>query len=170
MTESFDDGPNDPEPEMRKFKVSEIVEAIEKNGLDHLREEWYQTTYDGKLTGGCVLMQAAFNMSVSPEAGADVLNGTPFHRYAGLAGALNQFQNKNKKWAYSTNECGNLIIHWNDASHEEEIEGETDMVYDLPTYEDVAKMAREVLAPYMEEEVELPIVDYTFRMAFPFHS
>lgn len=164
--------------QMKDFKVSEIVDAIAENGVDHLREEWL-AVYDGKISGGCVLGQGAFNLGVLPYAGAvnDFAINAPDSSNPGLLDVLDQFGTPTK-WVdpnYSvTRHCGNAITHWNDKytyeypdgmsedqAYNLGLEDEGTIVWALPTYESVVEMVREVLAPYMDEVVSLPVVDYT---------
>jgi hypothetical protein len=52
---------------------------------------------------------------------------------------------------------GSTIIHWNDSYDlkQNKITWKYEFVYKLPTYEDVAKMAFELMEPYFDQTVEL---------------
>lgn len=52
---------------VKTVTIREVYEAIEKNGFNHLREEWVRTTKSGKVIAGCVLGQAAVNLGVLPN-------------------------------------------------------------------------------------------------------
>lgn len=162
--------------ETKSFTVREVVKAIAVDGFDHLRGEWFKT-FDGKLTGGCVLAQGAINLSVLPEKddfgidiNLDFVHGT-------LVDQLNRFPNKHPRWSTPDakwgmpaddtwfKECGSAIIHWNDAERWKKNTDGSEMVEDgpeyyLPTYKEVADMAAEILAPYLDETIELSVVDY----------
>lgn len=54
----------------RTVKVSEILEAIEKNGYKHVRGQWFHSdmTNEGIITkGACIMGQAAINLGISPD-------------------------------------------------------------------------------------------------------
>lgn len=80
---------------------------------------------------------------------------------------LDNYRNKNTKWndgpSYS-NGVGSTIIHWND-KYDNEYEYDDNghivsskQVYALRTYEDVKKMAYEVMEPFFNRTVELLVV------------
>lgn len=157
----------------KQFKVSEIVAAIEENGFDHLRGKWVQM--DGnKIRGGCVLMQGALNLGVMPDhldddsplnflydhaadEEDDVLSAWENDRSGTLVRELNQFPNISTKYAARYAEgCGSSIVEWNDRVLDVGIPK-----YVLPTYEDVVKMVKDILAPYMDFVVTLKTVDFS---------
>jgi len=85
-----------------------------------------------------------------------------------LVSQLDNFYNNNEKWndtGYPSRSVGSLIIHWND-KYENEYKYDDDgrivsseQVYVLPTYEDVKKMAYEIMEPFFDKTVELLVVE-----------
>lgn len=142
--------------EYREYTVREIYEALEKNGLKHLRGEWMSTDSKGKVVGGCVLGQGAFNLNVpystdAPDADA----------IGNLEEELNQFQAAEEHWKGNTSKAGTLITVWNDA-----VQLKSDGThyaktrYELATYQDVLDKARAILEPHFDKTVKLPHYEY----------
>lgn len=161
---------------IKEFTVQQVIDAIEKDGLEHLRGKWFVYTFDNKLTGACVLGQGAANLGVITESddleaiGWDTDLNLPLYddfdvRSFGnkapiLAEQLNRFKiSEENKWYTGGNlgAAGNTIIEWNDKHI-----GYHSREYVLPTYEDVVEMVKEVLAGYENEIVYLATRDYTF--------
>lgn len=159
----------------RKFKVRTIIQGIRENGLALLRGEWLQADYEGRVTGGCILGVTAFNLQVIATRDEDF--NDPNNRFAdsddvnefnkpeiiSLYDALNCLQvDRDSKWANDNLGhqgppnglgAGHVIVHWNDAS--ETSNGK----WVLKTYDEVAAMAEEVLRPFMDQEIEITVVD-----------
>lgn len=182
-------------PEMKEFTIREIVEAVRENGLEHLRGEWFHS-YDGKITGGCVLGQAAYNLSVVANEG-QFQSST--EKMGGLFEILNLYENKSEKYKLTQEDierlyeegwnvdewdptftCGSVITSFNDLVSinarkvpnpkynpdvPENWQPEFIEVFDyyLPTYEAVVEMVEDVLAPYLDENVMLPVKDYSWN-------
>lgn len=129
--------------------VKAVSEAIEKNGLEHLRGSWFRVETKGGQTlvvGGCVLAQAAINL------GALQTEDEPQEPRGTLLQALNQFPPTEGRWTVAEGNdidtVGRQIIYWNDLESE-------DGDWELKTYAEVAKMARECLEPYFDKEITL---------------
>lgn len=163
MLETMDiDFENQPKVTTKEYTLREIFEAIKKNGLLHLRGEWYGTNDKGKVNGACVLGQAAFNLNVPAND-----NYSP---EGNLESELNNFPlDQNSKWAtYNGSriyKVGDAIITWNDAySFEKDGRVAQDSKgrskYALRTYDQVVKMAHEILEPYFDKTVSLPYYEY----------
>jgi hypothetical protein len=161
---------------VKEFTVQDVIDAIAADGLDHLRGQWINA-YDGKIHGGCVLAQGAFNLSVVPTEDRGTLpqevmksSGlkTNFGYHAtkpiqnSLIKQLNRFKVRaDSKWL-STDvsdkpKCGDTIVYWNDKKSYN-LRGEVE--YNLPTYEEVAQMVKDVLEPHKDKVVRLRVVDY----------
>jgi len=143
-------------PQYKEYTVEQVYKALAANGFDHLRGQWFSQHIDGTIHGGCVLAQAALNLGVSA-------NTSDFS----LAAMLNKFEvNKNSKWLKTPNvysdrlgysKLGDVIIYWNDL-----IDPKTRIGYYLKTYQDVAKMAWELMKPFFKETISLEVKDYKF--------
>lgn len=165
-------------PQTKKIKVREAWEALGKNGFEHIRSDWFSYGEDGLIVGGCALGQMALNLGAIPYDVKPYDNNlTPVEDGFdhNLLSQLNRFQNVAEAWivpddtrsgAYDPTACGSAIIYWNDATIETgEINsyGEPISEYILKTYEEVSNMAREILEPYFDEEVEL--VEYNYQVS-----
>lgn len=178
--------------ELKTFKVSDAFDAIKENGFEHMRGDWYHRAYldsSGKpsLTGGCVLMQGALNLSVAPNNGSEWIRvedsvaslelqeqgidvWTLRDNY-NLLTQLNQFEvDSTNKWytRLAMAVCGDTIIHWNDKmdyvdTNKIDDYGNPKYIAEsyLKTYADVIEMVREILAPHMDKEIQLAVVDYS---------
>jgi hypothetical protein len=138
--------------------VRDIYEAIAKNGFDHVREAWLTVDWQTGNIGACVLGQAAINLGIVPiqnlnEMKADeiggALNGIFRRQLNKLGEAIPKWQNPDA----GHHLIGDVIIFWNDLVDYDD-EGESEG-YHLPTYEDVTKMAYEVLSPHFDKEIIL---------------
>ena len=127
----------------KDFTVREVYDALVQNGLQHLRKNWLIKTFDGKLTGGCILGQGAYNLSVLPHSDDEFEDMFPIGQYMpkfssedayddddyedqvidtqnkfvgfGLYDQLNKFDNVSEKWSADiTGGCGEAIVYWND--------------------------------------------------------
>lgn len=146
---------------MKEVSVRDIFLALKENGFYHLRQEWTAEDVDGVIVGGCLLQQGAMNLGVKA------------HGYASLQNKLNQFDfiDSNSRWSLmEENPVGDLLIHWNDATTSKWIKDKDNFEggrwvdgYLLPTYEDVVKMAEEILNPFMDKKVYLEEKDWNFR-------
>lgn len=133
--------------------VKAVSEAIEKNGLEHLRGSWFRFDIkDGKtlVVGGCVLAQAAINL------GALQTEDSPEYQDRGTLLAALSFPPTGGRWTVPEDQevdtVGGQIIYWNDLEREGD--------WALKTYADVAQMARECLEPYFDKEITLESYDW----------
>jgi len=55
------------EYEMKEVTVSDILDAIERNGLPKAKGEYFHRDTSEKIVGACALGQAAFNLDISPS-------------------------------------------------------------------------------------------------------
>lgn len=165
--------------------VREVYKALKKNGFEHIRGTW------STAEGGCVLMQTAWNLDVRATGWAgheDAIasigeppNGTKAYnewqdKYYKEVDRLNSFalERQLDKWTvpddspWSDDETrgsglGAVIIHWNDKSvYDEKMQ---EVRWALPTYEDVAKMAYDLLSPHFDEPVQLVKYEYPSKPA-----
>lgn len=115
---------NTPEVTVKTFTVQEVIDAIAQDGFDHLRGAWFQKSFDGKLTGGCVLAQGGINLKVvaSRDDGIDEVPDEAFTAryptknngaFPTLIEQLNRFPVTKKKWQ-TGGMAGNAIVGWND--------------------------------------------------------
>jgi len=51
---------------MHKFKLSDVIDAIEKNGLPKKVGGYYDIDHSGKPIAACAMGQAAINLKVNP--------------------------------------------------------------------------------------------------------
>lgn len=154
-----------------KLNVHEVFEALKENGFEHLRTTWFGTK-DGKISGGCILGQAALNLNlyVTTEniyPAIDIkdtfqtdINST-ISQYS-LESQLDRFLNRAKKWDYTDRPKGlaSTIIHWND----KEVRG-IRVEWALPTYQDVVDMAYDVMKPYFRRVIT--VIDYQYDAIKP---
>lgn len=161
--------------ETKTFTIKEIFEAIEHNGFKHLREEWVSYNAKNKAVGACVLGQAALNLGAITNSEADETYNI-YTDYSDdydqpeiktLLEQLNQFDTP-EKWSDGDEEidkAGNAIVYWND-KHVTDEDGNSKLtpsgkpIYELKKYEDVVKMAREILEPYFDKTIELTHYEY----------
>lgn len=195
--------------------VKDVYDALEKNGFDYLRDQWFEYDVHGNAIGGCVLGQAALNLGVY---GTDEEDHSQIEPYVGLEAIeeayeiqfkgrkveepdpeldyfdedknevpnlvtneeiatealkthvnltvedqLNRFRVTVAKWKHPDDPsggAGSAIIHWNDAKRRDEkgmLVWPTEFI--LPTYEEVAKMAHDILKPHFGKKVYLMQVD-----------
>lgn len=156
------------EQETKTFTVREVWEALKQNGLQHLRSTWYiDGTEDGTAKGACAIGQAAYNLGV-PYTDEMPDEST----YDNLSEALNQFTTP-RKWAHYGETTAEAIVAVNDAYR---INKETGMIarhrlatdgaeasgkpYYRFSYNEVVKIAHEILEPYFDKTITLPIYEY----------
>jgi hypothetical protein len=122
-----------------KFNGKAVFEAIEQNGVNHLRGDWYGTFgADGKPDQACVLGIAAMHLGVAGFGELSKNEG------ANLLEQLNQFEvPEDSKWRNESSPLGNTIIHWND------LRGYGTKEYAL-TWQEVVEMARDLLTPHFD--------------------
>ena len=165
----------------KKFLVSELVAAIEENGFEHLRGDWVHG-FDNKLTGGCVLGQGGLNLNALYSGAIpwyitkkidnweEISEQWDDGHYPGTVWEeLDKFPNISQKYNSQNflnltglddedlSTCNRVIVAYNDAK----ATLWSTSPYLLPTYAEVTEMVRDVLAPYMNEEIELWTVDYS---------
>lgn len=145
---------------VKTYTVREVYDALAKNGFEHLREQWFKVNEDGSVAGGCVLGQAALNLSIvaTAEDGwwryIENMEEQPNNTYT-LWDQLNKFHiNRKSKWASQGEhdpdslQVGDVIIFWNDLY-------DFGRKYYLPTYQDVVSMAYDVMEPFFDKKVYL---------------
>lgn len=142
--------------------VKEVWEALDKNGLEHVRGVWFDYM-DGKISGGCVLAQTGLNLNAVPtnESGHGNISGVRGFSPYTIAEQLDKFEApKEGPWGQDSHEgAGGAIIYWNDKA---EYDSEAKRIeYVLKTYREVSKMAYEILSPYFDKTVELAVYDYS---------
>lgn len=162
--------------EYKTFTVEEVFEALAKNGLEHIREEWISADNE-KVVGGCVLGQAAYNLKTPAfEEQYDLQDEEIIGSVGDLYDELNVFAAKDSRWyndatkeAMGNDEAGiaEVIVYWNDKRAKNDKgqylrpKGNSwGYVYELETYAEVVQMAREVMEPYFTHTVKLPHYDY----------
>jgi hypothetical protein len=143
----------------KTFTIKEIWEALQKNGLQHLREEWFSSDYDGEVIGGCAIGQAAYNLGIPASE--------EHNSQTNLASQLDYFEvPSSSKWHVpGSNGAGSTIVHWNDKRTESEdgepvLNEDGNISYVLETYAEIVQMAYEVLQPHFEGTIELPHYNY----------
>lgn len=155
------------EVKVKQVTVKEIYEAIEMNGFDHLRGHWMDIDAEGKVQGGCVLAQGAINLGVMASFNETQYSSHPLIQGHSLAEQLDTLTvPEDSKWIPREglgmeNKVGSTIIYWND--HLEYDEKTFENKYTLPTYEDVTKMAHDLLEPYFDKKLNLAVREYFFR-------
>ena len=149
---------------MVKFKVRDVYRALEANGFEHLREEWTADDMDGVIRGGCVLQQAGMNLGVV-VGGEDEDDSNSLLRKLDALGQVPS----NSKWVVSeygsSPTIGEAIIYWND-KYEWVYNPKTqrdERRYALKTYKQVAKMAYDLLEPYMDKSITLKEKDWNYK-------
>lgn len=165
-TDGYDDNYRKFETEVKIVTVKEVFESIKENGFEHLRGSWYDTGIDGKIKGGCVIMQGGLNLNII-ASGEDVIRIAPSanYRLTDMLGqhSLQQQLNtipapRDGKWYNLETGAGSTIIHWNDLIKYDEEENKIGFV--LETYEEVVDMARDVLEPYFDRELTILAYEY----------
>jgi hypothetical protein len=165
---------------IKEFTVKQVFEALKQNGFAHLRATWQDTDRNGRIVAGCVLAQTGFNLGVaynsellveemreyirgflSDEDYFAIRRSDEWYkavddiRHKNIESEFNRFEYEGKRWKVEDRRCGSLIIYWNDLLNDD---GE----YKLKTYEDVAKMAGQVLKPHMNKKVHLAVRQFSF--------
>jgi hypothetical protein len=128
-----------------KFNGKAVFEAIEQNGVEHLRGDWYGTFgEDGKPDQACVLGIAAFNLGIAGHAQLGK------NESANLVEQLNTLAvPTTNRWYYGATPLGDTIIHWNDLASRNHLEDTTNNGWAL-SWEQVVEMARDLLTPYFD--------------------
>jgi hypothetical protein len=126
------------------FNGKAVFDAIEKNGIEHVRSNWYGELDDkGQPLAGCVLGIGAFNLGIAANPDYSKNSG---HN---LEDQLNRFNiPTDSKWytpAIGSRNLGQAIIYWNDLRGDNTADG-----YEL-TWPQVVEMARDLLTPYFNE-------------------
>ena len=164
------------EQEYKTFTVEEVFQALEKNGLEHIREEWISAAND-KVVGGCVLGQAAYNLKTPAfdeqyDLQDEEMIGTDGNLYDELnafAALDSRWYNEDVKQSMGNEDAGiaEVIVYWNDKRVKNDKgqyirpKGNSwGYVYALETYAEVVEMAREVMEPYFASEIKLPHYEY----------
>jgi hypothetical protein len=163
--------------ELKVVTVQEIIDAIRKNGFDHLRSSWVHESFDRTIDGGCVLGQGAINVGAASHD--DVVDDLVYgffrtrehydqYNESELIGYLKKFTlasqldkvpaNRQNEWVAKFVKingisdrrigCAEVIIFWND----ERVEMDK---YVLKTYQEVADMAASVLKPHSRKSLSL---------------
>lgn len=125
------------DPALKKVKVSEVFDAIEKNGLPKIRKTFFKYEReglgvsdhwikDGNVIAACALGQAAINLSVDADS---------------LYNTLNDIDNEK----YTTPYIGDRITELNDSFVEE---------LSLP---EIAQYMRDHYAAFLDEEIYVSI-------------
>jgi hypothetical protein len=153
MIELGGDTPYD-SPPLKEIDVEEVFEAIKKNGFEYVREAWFSYEPDGTVKGGCVLGQAALNLSV-PASNEEVYETNLVYALDNLGGV------ENEKWidpafCSAGTPIGGAIVAWNDRM----VGVDGAMQYVLKTYEEVTQMAYDLLSPYFGEKIYLSEYKY----------
>lgn len=185
------DSMDEKEYETREFIVQEVIDAIKVDGLEHLRGQWIDAyagkLYGGcvlgqgainlgvlpdinvlpaglysKQSGNGLVYQLNQFRNVSPKWSTHPPNGPmivvdadfpdekePAFYYGAEGNTINP---------ETLRSCGDAIITWNDL---EKIPYDGDSEYALATYEEVAQMAADILAPYANEKITLTVIDYS---------
>lgn len=159
------------EPTMKSVTVKEIYDAIKQNGYDHIRGQWLVYDWDRKSIAGCVLGQAAINLNLIDISDKQIFNYDL--QFDEVSEALNRFVvPSDSEWYVfaDADRCGNAITFWND-KREEDVTGQavyhhSQPVYALKTYDDVAAMAYDILSPYFDETVKVPIYRWEVEEEF----
>jgi len=164
-------------PVTRTVDIEEIYKAIEQDGFDWVRGTWLHFDEDGKVISACVLGGAAINLGILPTDSHLKINTEGYdyskdgyrqevedyywevrenlsHRNQDLYTQLNALGSvpKDSKWATSDGDeygIADAIIHWNDTSDYDTGE------YVLKTYEEVTRMAYDILEPYFGTKITL---------------
>jgi len=164
--------------EVKEFTVRQVFEALAQNGFYHLRDTWTADDMHGVIDGGCVLHQGAMNLGVLSSKDTNEYSeefiDSDIEEYEAEAKYLKyNIQDQLNKWsvrpgskwapevysgdfveqARDRRRLGNVIMYWNDLSSYDEKEDVS--IYHLSTYEDVIKMAEEVLKPHMDKTIKL---------------
>jgi hypothetical protein len=136
--------------------VKDIYEAIEKNGFDHLRQEWLAVDWETKKISACVLGQAAINLGIIPKLSGNTddsnISDTLDNDFAEELDGLGYVDSNRWRYESGLNTPGRTIIYWNDKLIDDKDPGKG---YFLPTYEDVVAMAYDVLSPYFDRDITL---------------
>jgi len=127
-------------PGTKEVLISDVFEALAKDGFVHIRGSWTEADVQGMITGGCVLQQGALNLGVTtmyaipgegiPEDSKSI-DGAGLYGDEdpyGLIAQLNRFSiRKGSKWTdvpdnddlssletLESRGLANVIITWND--------------------------------------------------------
>jgi hypothetical protein len=127
-----------------KFNGRAVFEAIEQNGVEHLRGDWYGTFgEDGKPDQACVLGIAAFNLGIAGHAQLGKNEG------ANLLEQLNTLEVPGTSRWYSDAALGDTLIYWNDMASRSHVEYTANNGWAL-SWNEVVEMARDLLTPYFD--------------------
>jgi hypothetical protein len=120
----------------KKFKIADVITAMEENGYIHAHGDWFIPNSEGVITRACIMGQAALNLGVVGSG------------HFSLERALNLVPRKSNKDepAY----LASKIIDTNDHRTK-------------PKYSAVLKKVKEILEPYKDVEIEAEVHEYNAR-------
>jgi hypothetical protein len=131
----------------RRLTGESVYQGIIANGLQPLREEFYDYGGDGKPVAACIIGMAAYNL----HAAADNDYATNFR--ANITDQLNNFTvPSHSRWRVPYNEgIGDTIIHWTDKLAETGKQEDANGGY-LLSWDECIAMAKELLTPVWNTE------------------
>jgi hypothetical protein len=86
-----------PEFELKVVTVQDIIDAIRKNGFDHLRSTWVHEDFSERVDGGCVLGQGAVNIGAASHD--DIIDDLLYHFFRSDVTRYDQY-NENELITY----------------------------------------------------------------------
>lgn len=151
----------------KEVTVREVFEALEKNGLKHLRSNWLKTN-KGLIVGGCALGQAGYNLGVASHFNWGF-------RFSGkerdftLDSALNDlghvedhiYDDDGGIVVHRSTPLGSAIVSVNDANEGILMSNGKYRRRYKHSYDEVVKFARTILEPYFDKTIKVEAMDYS---------
>jgi hypothetical protein len=76
---------------MNDFTIDQLIDAIEKNGLEKIQRNYLRYDNNGNISGGCAFGQAAVNLGVYSPVVLHESVGSEFDSFANRVVQLNDY-------------------------------------------------------------------------------